>query len=96
MPFRRVAAEVEAGRDGDTGRLEQVAREAIAVVGQGAAIGVEVESTFRLGRQSETEVCERRRQEVAPAPKLRRRFEDAEGGGRKRRARRAAPVSMAR
>src|SRR5215468_7703391 len=56
---RVVVAEVEARRDRDAGLLEKVPAKSIAVVGEAAAVRVEVESALGLHRDLEPELLQR-------------------------------------
>jgi len=96
VPFRRVAAEIEAGGGGDADLLQQVAGQREAVVGQARTIAIQVESAFRAGGDAEADIFEGRREEVAAPPEFGApRFENGNGlrqkggqGGVLRRGRR--------
>lgn len=51
-----IVAEIETVRYGDARRLEQIERETLAIVGQRAAVGVDVERALRLCADAQAEL----------------------------------------
>jgi len=70
MPLGSMLTKVDAGRNGDTGFLQQAQRETIAVLAEAAAIGVEIERAIRGHRNRKTQLTQRRQQEIAAGLKF--------------------------
>ncbi len=83
-----MVAEIEARRDRHPGLFQQAQGETVAVVGEAAAIGVQVKRAVRGDGNSEAQLAQRRQQKIPSRLELRASFlEDRSGVRRESRQR---------